>query len=401
MLEHLFLEVFGGGYFYVALKIHNLFHITNGEYSSEYVANAKNIFSSIVQLNAGNLFQGTTFFEKIKLIYLSSYQEIDVNILAVPLLIVGFALRAKALYASFRNNYNLVRKDFIFILFLLVVFYFNYRVADGEHGFRIIFPLIISFLYFIYWAFKELLEKRNYWMKFFFGVLAFLSIYFYFQSNKGDIVYNSVISKEGFIAIFLKYKLYFNILLYAFFAGFILLYNKIKFEWKHVFFLGLLVFMCAYKVIPFAVDKYFANKIYGDDYNLILARPYLEEIEKKNPVVLTNAKLYAYYYYADSTQLPNISRPILPVIRKKPEVVYHPQRIILMELVGKNLESSFLCENNVDFIFYVHTNNDKTMLNSQIHNNLESVIPVKEYFLPENNRFNWGLYEIDKNFCSN
>lgn len=394
MLENLLLEVFGGGYFYVAAKIQNLFHITGGGYALD----GRNIFSSIIQLNVADIFRGATFFEKIKLIYLSSYQEGDVNILAVPLLIVGLVLRMKALYASFKNNYNLVRKDLIFILFLLVVFYFNYRVADGEHGFRIIFPLMISFLYFIYWAWKELFEKRNYWVKFSFGALAFLFIYFYFQSNKGDIAYNSVISKEGLIAIFLKYKLYFNILLYAFFAGFILLCNKIKFKLKHMFLLGLLIFTCVYKVLPFALDKYLADRSYGNDYNLILARPYLENIEKKDSIVLTNAKPYAYYYYANSTQLPNVDKPSLPIIRKKPEVIY-PNRLISTDHLKENVEINFICQNGIDYVFYVHTDDDKNILNGYI-NSLPYLMPIKEYFLPENNRFNWGLYEMNKNFCN-
>jgi hypothetical protein len=149
--------------------------------------------------------------------------------------------------------------------------------------------------------------------------------------------------------------------------------------------------------MPFVFDKYLSNKEYGNDYNLMLARPYLDDIENNRYIVLTNIGNYTYYYYANSIKMPDVSRPDLPVFRKKPEIIY-TNRLISTNRLKDNMGINFICQNRISYVFYVHTDGED-MLNNYIAN-LPYLVPVKEYYLSESGRFNWGLYAVDNTFCN-
>lgn len=399
MLDNVLLELFSFRYDYLGQTIKHLLGTTPGIETSVETAyeTFKNI-NPITQTDMASVAGELSFWGKISSIYKSNYGEIDVNILAIPLVVIGLMLRAKYLYLFFRNKYDSVRKDLIMILLFFIVSYFNYHIASQDHGFRIIIPLLISYIYFIYWTLKALFAKRNYWIKFSFMILSFIFIFIYFQVNAHPFSYNSVISKNNLVAIFLKHKVIINVVVYTLVALFMLFYSSLSFKKKHLLFAVILMLLFAYKVFPFTIDKYFSNKEYGNDYDLILARPYLEDIEKNDSIVLTNSSSYKYYYYANITKMPNVDRADLPIIRKKPEIIYQ-SRLISTDYLQKNMRINFICQNAVDYVFYVHSDNSKDVLNDYI-NNLPYISPVREYYLPGNNRFNWGIYKVDKNFCN-
>jgi hypothetical protein len=347
-----------------------------------------------------NTFINLSFFQKIVNIYKSGYGENDINIIAIPLIIIGLFSRLKKLLLNLKNKYDLVRKDLIMFLLLIIVLYFSYFVAAEDHGFRIIFPLIIPYTYFIYWAFKEIFDG-NYWTNFTFAVISFIFIFIYFEVNKGNIFYGSLLSKNYLVSIFLKYKIFFNVLLYSFFSIFIIFYAKIKLERKKILLVILIIIIFLYKITPFAFEKFLVDKEYGRDYNLLLARSYLEEIETGDPIVLTNVRSYAYYYYANITKMPNVDRPDLPLIRKKPEIVYYNRLIRPNSLSRDKFDISFLCKKQVDYIFYLNDDNNRIFFPEEYIKKLNYLNSVYEYRYEKNDRFNWGIYAVNKKYCNN
>lgn len=390
MLENLLIEVLGPIYWHFA----NLLHGTIPE--AAVIGNAKEVVTSMVKLNVIYVAKENAVFEKIQEIYISSYKEIDVNVLVLPLVLVGIFSRIKYFLNNFKNKYLLIRKDLIIFFLLIMILYFNYRVSSGDHGFRIILPLMLPFVYFIYWALKEILEKKEYWINFSFGILSFLFIYFYYKINESYTIYNSVISQKKIVSLFFEYKVFVNVLLYGILALFLLFYSKINIKFKSVFLVLAVLFLCLYKVSPFAIDKYFANKKYGNEYDLIFARPFLEEADKDFPIVMTNEIPYAYYYYANTKLLPNNDSPILPVIRKKPSIL---QKHRVIDLNINSLNSDYICKNYVDYVFYVNNDGDKLKLNEKL-DEFPLLKIIKEYRLPESGRYNWGIYKIDKSYCN-
>lgn len=394
MLDNLILEIFGSVYYNFGQQLKG---IINGFSNIGSLPHNDNIFISIINTNVRDVLTKENIFQKICKIYLSSFQEGDVNIIAIPLVITGIVIRIKFLLKYFKKKYIQVRPDIIYLIFLLEIIYFNIRVASGDHGFRIVFPIIIPSIYFIYYACLHIVKINNYYAKLIFSLSFIFFILIYQLTSNYHIESTSSLPQNNFLHWFISYKIYINSIIYLSIALYILLIGEFKNHYKYHFLALILITVCAYKILPFAIDKSLSVWRYGQDYDLIKSRPFLEKIENKNEFILTNVRPYQYYYYANSVNFPNIDKPTLPIIRKTPKEIYSDQ-LVLFNSTQNIFNMNNLCKNKIDYLFYLNADNEKLPIYKKIQDSPMFEI-IKEYYLPQNNRYNWGLYLVNKKLC--
>jgi len=394
MVENLFLETIGDKYFYYGQQIRVILNIPSPNIGTP---SNPSLITSIVSANFANFFVKESLFEKIKQLYISCFHESDVNIIVIPLVFTGLLIRLRLIFRSVWRNYTVIRNDAIFLMFMLIILFFNYRVALDDHGFRIVFPIIIPFLYFTYHACVSIIKRNKALTKIIFILLFVLFSILYVNTSNTPADTNGLLSNYPVVQLFSSYKVYFNLILYSAIALFILFINRLDYKYKYHALALLLAVACIYKVLPFAVDKSLSLKKYGQDYDLMYARPQLESIEKTHPKVLTNLGEYQYYYYSNSIKLPNIDRSIFPIIRRQPSEVY-PDRLVLFNLSQDTVNSRYLCQKDVDYVFYLRTDKDSSLFYQKIQT-MQLATIVLEYYHSENQRYNWGLYKVNKNLC--
>lgn len=332
-------------------------------------------------------------FNIILLKYFKSiFKEIFVNLYVLPLALCGIFIAFKEKIKNIKNN----KKISILMLSIVFVFFlFSIRTAaTGEHGFRVALIVILPFIYFIKLSIGSLLNNKRLEIHWIFFIFSFTYILVWLIGiQKMD--YNSFLSDLAISQIFIKYKFIFNLILYAF-PVIIIILNRVELETKKKILICWLFLMFSYKIIPEIANSYMVNQKYDFEYSLSFSREKMISIEKDQPIVLTNYEM-AYYYYSNSTKMPNDIRKELFTIRPKPRHIY--ERRILQydsEEIFKFTKEQ-LCDMHVDYIFYVNNEYARSENNKKIKG-IKGIIIKKEFF--KEGEFQWGLYQFEKSSCN-
>lgn len=328
--------------------------ISNLSFSGDIPRGAVVAYDSTISAN---------FFQKWWLIYKYNFSEADLNIFILPLSFWGLGLRLQNIYHNFKNNYNHYRSDIIFVLLFLAFLYFNYHEAESIHGFRITIPIIISLLYFSFYAIKDVLGSQNKKRKYFFSTLVIFFIFLYWIDIK-DFQYGSLLASSSFLSNLLIYKPYIFIIFDIFIL--ILLFNfaQLKIKNKYYLLAGLIICFFVFKFLPNYFDSRLTMNTYGYDYSLTQVTPYLKNNKSK---VSSNLHLYKLQYYAADPYYANDL--VYPQVRKFDEI--YPL-LYDRHLIDDNL-IYYLKSNNIKYFLYVKNNAD-----IQEYDKLQSIVNDKK-----------------------
>jgi hypothetical protein len=399
LLGTFLLELLGGFYVKVGGYLNEVMYVDKGIVTNEIVKevaeknrNFKDVFVKNDLVNAvnrnsflllNNFSEGA--FEYWRVIF----REVYVNLYVLPLVVYGF-------YTTFRKNFfrELKKKQTIVMLSISLIFFlfFARTATTGGHGFRISFILIIPFIYFIYIAANNLLQNNKKYLEIFIiSIISFIYISIQLLFIR-EVNLNSDIASSSsiFIQLFVKYKLFFDIIFYG--LPIIIIISRLGNK-KIILMVWLLTFF-SYKITPVIINSYLIDQKSSVEYNLGNVKHLLSEIEEKLPIVLSNYER-AYYYYSGSTNMPNNERKKLPIIRPKHPEIYEKRIVNINEKDFDQINKDFLCEKNIDYIFYVNKNYKNGI--EQGFNNIQG-IKVKRSFY-EKETLNWIIYEFDNRLC--
>lgn len=327
------------------------------------------------------------FFQKWWLIYKYNFSEADLNIFILPLSFWGLGLRLRNIYHNFKNDYYHYRSDIIFVLLFLAFLYLNYHEAESVHGFRITIPIIISLLYFSFYAIKDILDSQNKKKKYFFSALVIFFIFLYWLDIK-DFQYGSLLASSSFLSNLLIYKPYIFIIFYV--SILILLFNfaQLKIKKRYYLLAGLIICFFALKFMPNYFDNRLTLKTYGYDYSLAQATPYLKKIKSK---ISSNLHIYKLQYYAADPYYAN--ERVYPPVRKFDKIypLLYDRYPIDDDLVY------YLKSNNIKYYLYVKNNMsiheyDKFQSIVNAEKNKKSFHLIKKQYYADN--LVWVLYSF-------
>ena len=373
----LMLTLFGETYKNIGFFLHELL------YSNLITGHSQDIIAK----NAGVVINNPQF--NMAAYFESMFRETYVNLYALPLFFYGIFVWLKK-----RKMVDIRNAVIMFGLVAISILFFTHTATLGLSGFRFAFISIIPIIFFIVFAMDDLLDAKRLEVRHY--ILILLSLVYIIMCLFGiqegaskSIIYNSKLAQA-----FLKIKFIFNVALYVFPA--VIIFSKIKINIRKIILIGWIIVTFLYKIGPVIINNYLVNGKSSIEYNLPYARGVLSKIENSNPNILTNYER-AYYYYTDSIKMPNDIRENLPIIRPKPSIIYAQRVFELSEDNWARITSNYLCEKNIDYVFFVNDCLDNGLVAKRIAT-IKGIYLIDEFY--KNNNLNWIIYRFDKKNCS-
>lgn len=332
------------------------------------------------------------FWTRWWLVYKYNLSETDIYVLILPLVAIGIAIRANVIKRLYKH-YDQIRTDLIFFLFLVIFFYFNYHQADEMHGFRITIPIIVSFIYFAFFAARALLERPTQKMRLWFGLLCLLSSVLYWFTTC-SLQYGSLLGNLGTVEPLTTIKPYLYIVLFMALAGIVLCFKKIKHPLKYHGLVVIMMMLFALKFFPFYINDRLETNSYGNHYGIVQAQPILDASLTQAEHIYSNTHPYRLQYYANDPRFYNVGiNPRIRIFQNAYPVLYH--RFPLDQDFYTNL-----MENQIRYVFILNDDYDEAELHD--FEKLRQIYPTAFIKLADSyhssGRLQWVLYEFTQDF---
>ncbi|OGY79828.1 MAG: hypothetical protein A3B74_04200 [Candidatus Kerfeldbacteria bacterium RIFCSPHIGHO2_02_FULL_42_14] len=344
------------------------------------------IGDGVVQSTAN--YPAQNFFTRIWWIYKYNLSDVDVTLLVLPLAIMGVTERAKVLVKNIRKNYIRIRPDIIMGILFLMFVYFNYHEANNQHGFRITLGIAIPLIYFGIYGVRSLVERFSWNRTILFCALTLIMLFAYWMSIQ-DITYGSVLSQASLFSTLFAYKNYVFIGGYVIMAFIIVIFSKIRFQYKYWALLLLLLVFFISKFVPFYFDHKLSLNTYGYYYGVYDAGDLLQALSTKDSNIYSNFHHYKVQYIAQDPRIPNVK--IFPKVRTF-KVIY-PERFVRFPLDDTFMKSVITL--NIQYVFIVNDQYNeselKTFQDIQKYNPGRFEIVGEKY---KNDRLQWRLYKV-------